>query len=87
MFALVALLGFYAGTNNIRKAFALAAQTGWGGLPVALLVLGVVLVLVGVRCVWQAMKDYKEKEKADAEKQAAEKEERQKQFFYDNEEK
>ncbi len=83
MFALVALLAFYAGGNNISKAFKLAAQTGWSGFALLLLALGVVLLAVGVACVLQAMKDLKEKEKNDAAKKDEEKEKRQQQFYYD----
>jgi len=42
-----------------------------------------VLIIVGILCVLQAMKDYKTMEAEKAEKEKAEKEKRQQQFFYD----
>ncbi len=86
MFSLVALLCFYAGINNIVKAFKLAPFGMWTGLNWLLLLLGAVLVVVGAACVWQANKDFQEKKKADTEKHLFEKEKRQRQYYYDEKE-
>lgn len=85
MFSLVALMCFYLGTSNIRKAFALADFADWGFINWSLFVIGVVLIPVGVFCVLQAMKDLKEKQAEKAESEKAEKAKRQRQFFYDDE--
>ena len=85
MFSLVALMCFYMGGNNIRKAFMLAPFGQWQLINWALFATGVVMIPVGFFCLKQAMKDYKEaQEKKEATAKAA-KEKRQQQFFYDDE--
>ena len=85
MFSLVALMCFYLGTNNIRKAFALAPFDQWVFINWALFAVGVILLPVGVFCLLQAMKDFKVRKAEKEAKEKAEKEKRQRQFFYDDE--
>lgn len=85
MFSLVALMCLYLGTNNIRKAFVLAPFGQWQLINWSLFVTGIVLIPVGLLCIKQAVKDYKEAQRQKAEKEKAEKEKRQQQFFYDEE--
>ncbi len=85
MFALVALLCLYLGGNNIRKAFVMSPFGRWQFINWALFVTGILMLIVGVLCIWQAMKDYKTAEKEAMEKEKAEKEKRQQQFFFDEE--
>ncbi len=85
MFALVALLCLYRGGNNIRKAFTLAPFGRWELINWALAVTGILMLIVGVLCILQAMKDLKAKEAEIIEKEKAEKEKRQQQFFFDEE--
>ena len=46
---------------------------------------GVLMVLAGIACVWQASRDYKAKEAEKQQKELEEKQKRQRQFFYDDE--
>ena len=85
MFALVALMCFYIGGNNIRKAFMLAPFGQWAFINWSLFATGLALVPVGFFCVKQAIKDYRENQRQKAEKEKAEKAKRQQQFFYDDE--
>ena len=86
MFALVALMCLYLGGNNIRKAFIIAPFSQWEVINWMLFLMGIVLLLVGLRCIWQANKDYKEAQALKEEKRKAEKEKRKRQFFYDENE-
>ena len=85
MFALVALLAFYLGLRNIRKAFFLVPFAQWTYMNWILAVMGVALVAIGAACTWQALKDYKEAKTNAEEKEKEEKEKCQRQFFYDDE--
>lgn len=85
MFALVAVMCLYLGINNIRKAFA-ADFSRWRAINYLLLISGVVLVLVGIACIFQAVKDHKEAGEKEKEKEEKEKQLSREQFFYDEEE-
>ena len=84
MFSLVALMCLYLGTSNIRKAFA-TPFSRWANINWMLAVTGVFLVLTGIACLLQALKDYREKRDAAYEKQEKEKQQKKRQFFYDDE--
>ena len=86
MFSLVALLSLYIGFKNLRKAFYLRPFSHWTSMNWLLLSTGIVLIIVGIACVFQALKDYKEAQynKAIAEKEESDK--RKQEFFYDDEE-
>ena len=86
MFALVAIMALYLGVRNIKNAFALAPFGQWRFINWSLFVVGILMVLAGIACVWQASRDYKAKEAERAEKERLEKEKRQRQFFYDESE-
>ena len=86
MFALVALMALYLGARNIKNAFILAPFGQWQFINWSLFVVGVLMVLAGIACVWQASRDYKNKENERAEKERLEKEKRQQQFFFDEQE-
>ena len=83
MFALVALMALYLGARNIKNAFILAPFGQWQFINWSLFLVGLLMVLAGIACVWQASKDYKVKEAEKAEKERLEKEKRQQQFFFD----
>ena len=83
MFALVALMALYLGGRNIKNAFVLAPFGQWQFINWSLFIVGILMVLVGIACIWQAGKDYKTKEAEMAEKERIEKEKRQRQFYYD----
>lgn len=83
MFALVALMALYLGARNIKNAFILAPFGQWQFINWSLFLVGLLMVLAGIACVWQASKDYKAKEAEKAEKERLEKEKRQQQFFFD----
>ena len=83
MFALVALMALYLGARNIKNAFILAPFGQWQFINWSLFLVGLLMVLAGIACVWQASKDYKTKEAEKAEKERLEKEKRQQQFFFD----
>ena len=83
MFALVALMALYLGARNIKNAFILAPFGQWQFINWSLFLVGLLMVLAGIACVWQASKYYKEKEAEKAEKERLEKEKRQQQFFFD----
>ena len=85
MFALVALMALYLGVRNIKNAFILAPFGQWQFINWSLFVVGLLMVLAGIACVWQASKDYKAKEAEKAEKERLEKEKRQQQFYFDDE--
>ncbi len=85
MFRLVGLMALYLGGNNIRKAFVLAPFGQWQLINWMLFGVGILMLLVGAACVWQASKDYKTKQEELAAKEKAEKQQRQRQFFYDEE--
>lgn len=86
MFTLVALMALYLGARNIKNAFILAPFSQWEFINWSLFVIGILMVLAGIACVWQACKDYKNREEELAEKERLEKEKRQQQFFYDESE-
>ena len=86
MFLLVALMALYLGSNNIRKAFILAPFGQWQGINWMLFIVGILMVLVGIACAWQASKDLKEKQEEKQAREKAERERRKRQFFYDDEE-
>ena len=86
MFALVALMALYLGARNIKNAFILAPFGQWQFINWSLFVVGVLMVLAGIACVWQASRDFKNKEAERAEKERLEKEKRQQQFFFDEQE-
>ena len=73
MFALVALMALYLGARNIKNAFIIAPFGQWQFINWSLFVVGILMVLAGIACVWQASRDYKAKE---AEKQQKELEEK-----------
>ena len=83
MFALVALMALYLGGRNIKNAFVLAPFGQWQFINWSLFIVGILMVLAGIACIWQASKDYKAKEAEMAEKERIEKEKRQRQFYYD----
>lgn len=83
MFALVALMALYLGGRNIKNAFVLAPFGQWQFINWSLFIVGILMVLAGIACIWQAGKDYKAKEAEMAEKERIEKEKRQRQFYYD----
>ena len=83
MFALVALMALYLGGRNIKNAFVLAPFGQWQFINWSLFIVGILMVLAGIACIWQAGKDYKTKEAEMAEKERIEKEKRQRQFYYD----
>ena len=83
MFALVALMALYLGGRNIKNAFVLAPFGQWQFINRSLFIVGILMVLAGIACIWQASKDYKAKEAEMAEKERIEKEKRQRQFYYD----
>ena len=85
MFALVALMELYLGARNIKNAFILAPFGQWQFINWSLFLVGLLMVLSGIACVWQASKDYKAKEAEKAEKERLEKEKRQQQFYFDDE--
>lgn len=84
MFSLVALMCLYIGVSNIRKAFARPVGR-WRAINYALAVTGVLLLLLGAACVWQANKDYKQAKEQARQKERREKEKRRRQFFFDSE--
>ena len=83
MFALVALMALYLGGRNIKNAFVLAPFGQWQFINWSLFIVGILMVLAGIACIWQAGKDYKVKEAEMAETERIEKEKRQRQFYYD----
>ena len=83
MFALVALMALYLGGRNIKNAFVLAPFAQWQFINWSLFIVGILMVLAGIACIWQASKDYRAKEAEMAEKERIEKEKRQQQFYYD----
>ena len=83
MFALVALMALYLGGRNIKNAFVLAPFGQWQFINWSLFIVGILMVLAGIACIWQASKDYRAKEAEMAEKERIEKEKRQRQFYYD----
>jgi uncharacterized membrane protein YqjE len=83
MFALVALMALYLGGRNIKNAFVLAPFGQWEFINWSLFIVGILMVLAGIACIWQAGKDYNAKEAELAEKERIEKEKRQRQFYYD----
>lgn len=85
MFLIVGLMALYLGGNNIKKAFALAPFGQWQAISWMLFVVGILMVLVGLACAWQANRDYKARQAELEEKEKAEKERRKQQFFYDDE--
>ena len=84
MFSLVALMCLYLGTGNISKAFKQPFGR-WAAIHWMLAVSGIMLILVGFACIWQATRDYKERGRKARAKAEAEKKARQRQFFYDDE--
>jgi uncharacterized membrane protein YqjE len=86
MFALVALMALYLGARNIKNAFIMAPFGQWQFINWSLFVVGVLMVLAGIACAWQASRDFKNKEAERAEKERLEKEKRQQQFFFDEQE-
>ena len=74
MFALVALMALYLGGRNIKNAFVLAPFGQWQFINWSLFIVGILMVLAGIACIWQAGKDYKAKEAEMAEKERIEKE-------------
>ncbi|MBQ3588799.1 MAG: hypothetical protein II977_09545 [Oscillospiraceae bacterium] len=86
MFSLVALMCFYLGGNNIRKAFMLAPFGQWKFINWALLLTGILLIPAGILCMKQAMKDFRENKEKKAELEKEQKARRQQQFFYDDNE-
>ena len=84
MFSLVALMCLYLGTNNISKAFNRPFGS-WQAINWMLAVSGLMLILVGIACIWQAIRDYTRRGKEKQAKEEAEKKARQRQFFYDEE--
>ncbi len=66
MSVILAIMCFYYGTNNIISAlkvpFSSFETINW-----LLLLTGVLLILVGIACTYQANKEYKEKQKQKAE--------------------
>ena len=85
MFALVALMALYLGGRNIKNAFILAPFGQWQFINWSLFIVGILMVLAGIACVWQASRDYKAKEEEKQQKELEEKQKRQRQFFYDDE--
>lgn len=85
MFTIVALMALYLGVRNIKNAFALAPFGQWQFINWSLFVVGILMVLAGIACAWQANKDYKAKEAEKQQKDLEEKQSRQRQFFYDEE--
>ena len=83
MFALVALMALYLGGRNIKNAFVLAPFGQWQFINWSLFIVGILMVLAGIACIWLAGKDYRAKEAEMAEKERIEKEKRQRQFYYD----
>ena len=83
MFALVALMALYLGVRNIKNAFAIAPIGQWQFINWSLFLVGLLMVLAGIACVWQASRDYKAKEAEREEKERLEKEKRQQQFYFD----
>lgn len=86
MFALVAFRCLWLGTSNIGKAFRVPFSQ-WENINWALMITGVLLLAVAVRCIWQANKDYKEAKILKEKQQRQEEEKRRRQFFFDDEEK
>ena len=84
MFTIVALMALYLGARNIRNAFVLAPFGQWQFINWSLFVVGILMVLAGIACVWQANRDYQAKQAEMAEKEKEEKEKRRQQFFYDD---
>lgn len=84
MFALVALMALYRGVRNIKNAFALAPFGQWQFINWSLFIVGILMVIAGCFCVWQANLDYKAKQAEMEEKEKLEKEKRVQQFFYDD---
>ena len=82
MFSLVAIMCLYLGTGNISKAFR-RPLSQWAASNYMLLVSGVLLILVGIACVWQAVRDYKERGEKIRQKKEDEEKARKRQFFYD----
>ena len=83
MFALVALMALYLGVRNIKNAFVIAPFGQWQFINWSLIVVGILMVLAGIACVWQASKDYKAKQAEAEEKEKQEKARRQRQFYFD----
>ena len=83
MFALVALMALYLGVRNIKNAFVIAPFGQWHFINWSLIVVGILMVLAGIACVWQASKDYKAKQAEAEEKEKQEKARRQRQFYFD----
>ena len=83
MFALVALMALYLGVRNIKNAFALAPFGQWQFINWSLFAVGILMVVAGIACVWQANKDYQVKQAEQKEKDKLEVEKRRQQFFYD----
>ena len=78
-------MALYLGARNIKNAFILAPFGQWQFINWSLFLVGLLMVLAGIACVWQASKDYKAKEAEKAEKERLEKEKRQQQFYFDDE--
>lgn len=83
MFSLVAIMCLYLGTGNISKAFR-RPLSQWAAIHYMLFVSGVLLILVGIACVWQAVRDYKERGEKIRQKKENEEKARKRQFFYDD---
>ena len=83
MFSLVALMCLYLGTSNISKALRQPFRQ-WASIHWMLAISGVLLILVGIACVWQAVKDAKERGEKAKEKEEKEARQRKRQFFYDD---
>ncbi len=86
MFSLIALLSLYVGSKNLRKAFYLRPFSQWTYINWLLLLTGMILIVLGVICVYQSLKDYKDAQKEKEITQKEESDKRKKEFFYDNEE-
>jgi hypothetical protein len=76
-------MALYLGGRNIKNAFVLAPFGQWQFINWSLFIVGILMVLTGIACIWQAGKDYKAKEAEMAENERIEKEKRQRQFYYD----
>ncbi|MBR4035584.1 MAG: hypothetical protein IKJ05_02480 [Oscillospiraceae bacterium] len=84
MFALVALMALYLGVRNIKNAFIIAPFGQWQFINWSLFMVGILMVLAGIACVWQANKDYQAKQAEKEEKEKLESEKRKQQFYYDD---
>ncbi len=60
MFALVSLMSLYLGTSNILSAFRVPFSE-FEAMNWLLLLTGVILIFVGLACMWQAVIDAKNK--------------------------